>query len=141
MEKRWSIKGRNEGEGKETLKDTGERQWRKKKRRKGRESGSRKKKWRSGPENDSYLIIKEALHSLQYAILVKYFGDKEWRFHDTNTRSLLHKLTPDDSDIFNFDVKQINWTEYLENCVKGVRQYVLKDDLSTLPKARKRYKI
>jgi hypothetical protein len=55
MEKRWSIKGRNEGEGKETLKDTGERQWRKKKRRKGRESGSRKKKWRSGPENDSYL--------------------------------------------------------------------------------------
>jgi fatty acyl-CoA reductase len=86
-------------------------------------------------------IIKEALRSLQYAILVKYFGDKEWSFHDTNIRSLLDKLTPEDSAIFNFDIKQINWTEYLENCVKGVRQYVLKDDFSTLPKARKRYKM
>lgn len=85
--------------------------------------------------------IKEALHSLHYTILVKYFGDREWKFHDTNVRSLLAKLTPEDCDIFGFDIKKLNWNEYLESCVKGVRQYILKDDLSTLPQARKRYKM
>ena len=70
-----------------------------------------------------------------------YFGEQDWLFHDTNVQSLLEQLTPEDRYIFYFDIKQLNWFSYLERCVKGVRQYILKDDLSTLPKARKRYKM
>jgi len=61
-------------------------------------------------------------------------------YHDENVRSLSAKLTPVDRDIFSFDIKLLDWNAYLENCMKGVRQYILKDDLSTLPQARERYK-
>lgn len=84
--------------------------------------------------------VKEALQSLHYTILVKYFGDRDWMYQDTNVRSLLAKLTQEDRDIFSFDIKQLKWNEYLESCVKGVRQYVLKDDPTTLPQARKHHK-
>jgi fatty acyl-CoA reductase len=73
--------------------------------------------------------------------MVKYFGEQDWLFHDTNMQSLLEQLTPEDRDIFYFDMKNLNWASYLERCVKGVRQYILRDDPSTLPKARKRYKM
>jgi fatty acyl-CoA reductase len=54
-------------------------------------------------------------------------------------RSLFAKLTPEDHEIFNFDIKQLNWHEYLGSCVEGVREHILKDDMSTLPFAKKRY--
>jgi len=73
--------------------------------------------------------------------MVKYFGERDWLFHDNNVQSLLEQLTPEDRNIFYFDVKHLNWASYLERCVMGVRQYILKDDLSTLPQARKRYKM
>ena len=73
--------------------------------------------------------------------MVKYFGEQDWLFHDANVRSLLEQLTLIDRDIFYFDTKQLNWASYLERCVRGVRQYILRDDPSTLAKARKRYKM
>ncbi|GFG36353.1 hypothetical protein Cfor_05960, partial [Coptotermes formosanus] len=84
--------------------------------------------------------VKDAFESLQYTKFVNYFGVNGWMHQDKNVRSLLSKLTPEDRDIFSFDIKQINWNKYLENCVMGVRIYILKDDLSTVPQARKRYK-
>jgi fatty acyl-CoA reductase len=83
--------------------------------------------------------IKDAIDSLKYTTVVNYFGVNGWMYQDTNVRSLLAKLTPADRDTFSFDIKELNWNEYLESCVKGVRQYILKDDPSTLPQARKRY--
>ena len=83
----------------------------------------------------------EAIYTLQYTKMVKYFGEQDWLFHDRNVRSLLEQLTPIDRDIFYFDIKQLNWASYLERCVRGVRQYILRDNPSTLPKARKRYKV
>jgi fatty acyl-CoA reductase len=74
---------------------------------------------------------------MKYSILVKYFTQREWMYHDRNLRSLLARLTPEDRGIFNFDIKQVNWNEYLESCVEGLRQYILKDQINTLPIARK----
>ncbi|GFG36354.1 hypothetical protein Cfor_05961 [Coptotermes formosanus] len=85
--------------------------------------------------------VKDAFASLQYTTIVGYFSVNGWMYQDKNMRSLLAKLTPEDRDIFSFDIKQINWNKYLENCVMGVRIYILKDDLSTVPQARKRYKM
>jgi len=58
--------------------------------------------------------IKEAIYALQYTKLVKYFGEQDWLFHDTNVQSLLEQLTPEDRDIFYFDIKRLNWASYLE---------------------------
>jgi len=59
-------------------------------------------------------------------------------FHDTNVQSLLEQLTLEDRYIFYFDMKRLNLASYLERCVMGVIQRILRDDRSTFPKARKR---
>jgi fatty acyl-CoA reductase len=62
-------------------------------------------------------------------------------FHETNVRSVVVKLTVEDRDTICFDIKQLNWDNYLERWVKGMRQYIVNDDLSALPQARERYKM
>jgi fatty acyl-CoA reductase len=86
-----------------------------------------------------YRNIRHAVQLLKYVVLVKYFSVREWKYDDENMRSLIGKLSAEDRDIFYFDIKQLNWHEYLETCVEGVRQNILKDDMSTLPLATKRY--
>lgn len=39
--------------------------------------------------------------------------------------------------MFNFDVRQLHWAEYMENYCMGTKKYVLNEELSGLPAARK----
>ncbi|PSN50044.1 putative fatty acyl-CoA reductase [Blattella germanica] len=84
--------------------------------------------------------IGQTLGSLRYMQLVGHFATNECKFEDANTRSLLAKLSPHDRTIFNFDILQVDWAEYLADCVKGMRLHILKEGSSTLPSARNRHK-
>lgn len=46
-------------------------------------------------------------------------------------------MTASDQQEFDFDVRNLNWRTYFETYVQGIRQWILKDDPSTLPQARK----
>lgn len=48
-------------------------------------------------------------------------------------------MSPKDKDIFIFDLRKLNWDEYFKSFYLGVRVYLLKDPLSTMSQARKRY--
>lgn len=37
---------------------------------------------------------------------------------------------------YNFDVRQLNWPEYIENYCIGTKKYVLNEDMSDIPAAR-----
>lgn len=50
----------------------------------------------------------------------------------------MKSLNEHDEAIFYLNVAAINWHEYMEKYVLGVRRYLLKEDPSTLPKARMR---
>ncbi len=39
--------------------------------------------------------------------------------------------------VFNFDVRQLHWAEYMESYCMGTKKYVLNEDVSGLPAARK----
>lgn len=39
--------------------------------------------------------------------------------------------------VFNFDVRQLHWAEYMESYCLGTKKYVLNEELSGLPAARK----
>lgn len=39
--------------------------------------------------------------------------------------------------VFNFDVRQLHWAEYMESYCMGTKKYVLNEELSGLPAARK----
>lgn len=42
--------------------------------------------------------------------------------------------------VFNFDVRQLNWLEYIENYVLGIKKYLLKEDMAGIPKAKQHLK-
>ena len=45
------------------------------------------------------------------------------------------KLSEEDKKNFMFDMKQLNWSDFMYDYVRGCRVYLLKDDLSTVPQA------
>lgn len=44
-----------------------------------------------------------------------------------------------DKEIFNFDIEALEWERYFPDYVKGVRIYLLKDPLETIPQSRKKH--
>ncbi|KAL6433467.1 hypothetical protein ACFW04_006534 [Cataglyphis niger] len=69
--------------------------------------------------------------------LLQYYTMKQWIFCNDNLRDLHYRLCSSDKETFFMDTKLISWNEYLLTYILGTRQYYLKDDPSTLPRARR----
>ncbi|KAK9306408.1 hypothetical protein QLX08_002921 [Tetragonisca angustula] len=67
---------------------------------------------------------------------LEYFTMQQWSFRDDNVRELNEQLSPEDRQIFAFDVRQIDWSLYLEHYILGIRHFLLKENPDTLPAAR-----
>ncbi len=68
---------------------------------------------------------------------LNYFTTNEWKFIAENAIQLLEQMSPEDRRTFYFDVRTIDWASYLETYALGTRRFILKDDPSTLPAARR----
>lgn len=68
--------------------------------------------------------------------LLQYYTTKEWVFRNDGLMDLQNRLCSEDKKAFFMDVQKISWEDYLHNYVLGIRKYCLKDDPSTLPRAR-----
>ncbi|XP_035466046.2 fatty acyl-CoA reductase 1 isoform X1 [Scophthalmus maximus] len=68
--------------------------------------------------------------------LLEYFSRQDWEWNSENMNMLMNQLTPEDRKTFNFDVRQLNWPEYIENYCIGTKKYVLNEDMSDIPAAR-----
>ncbi|GLD48333.1 fatty acyl-CoA reductase 1-like protein, partial [Lates japonicus] len=68
--------------------------------------------------------------------LLEYFSSQDWEWNSENMSMLMSHLTPEDRKQFNFDVRQLNWPEYIENYCIGTKKYVLNEDMSDIPAAR-----
>jgi fatty acyl-CoA reductase len=66
-----------------------------------------------------------------------FFNSHQWQFVSENSLTIQSKMSTADRKIFDFDVRQLNWRSYFETYVQGIRLFILKDDPSTLPQARK----
>ncbi|XP_012144427.1 putative fatty acyl-CoA reductase CG5065 isoform X2 [Megachile rotundata] len=69
--------------------------------------------------------------------IVKYYTTKEWVFRQDRMKALELELNPSDREEFFMDTTVINWDTYMLQYILGTRKYCLKDDPSTLPRARK----
>lgn len=75
---------------------------------------------------------------LQKAVsCLEYFTTHEWRFNNENMLRLLGQMSPADRKIFDFNINDLDWRTYIESYVLGTRKFVLKDDPSTFPTAKK----
>ncbi|XP_015793649.1 putative fatty acyl-CoA reductase CG5065 [Tetranychus urticae] len=80
--------------------------------------------------NQVYQKVHRAMNALEY------FTTNEWTFKNENFKQLMQSLNQKDFEKFSIDVQSINWCDYIENYVLGVRKYLLKEEPRTLPKAR-----
>lgn len=69
-----------------------------------------------------------------------YFVMNEWNFDTKNYRRLMRaaRETQTDAHEFNCDLSGLVWESYIEKYMMGIRTEILKDDISSLPKARKK---
>ncbi|KAI9556289.1 hypothetical protein GHT06_018863 [Daphnia sinensis] len=68
---------------------------------------------------------------------LEFYTTRQWNFISRNPIQLIDKMSSKDQEIFNFDVRKIDWETYMENYICGVRTFLFNDDLSTIPAARK----
>lgn len=64
------------------------------------------------------------------------FTMKDWEFSNDNVNSLVDKLDPKDRQIFPMDMREVVWDSFFQNYMRGIRLYLLKDSIDTLPQAR-----
>lgn len=68
---------------------------------------------------------------------LQFFTTHQWRFISNNPIHLLEQMSNQDKQTFYFDVRDIKWKSYFETYIQGTRRFVLKEDPSTLPEARR----
>jgi fatty acyl-CoA reductase len=69
---------------------------------------------------------------------LEYFTTHQWKFHSENVETLLDAMQDKDKDEFQFDVRTIEWENYVEKYVLGFRQFLFKQNPSSLEVSRKR---
>ncbi|XP_025261952.1 putative fatty acyl-CoA reductase CG5065 isoform X2 [Camponotus floridanus] len=73
--------------------------------------------------------------------VLQYFMTRQWIFYNKNIITLSNDITPLDKKIFPTMIYNVDEMEYFKHLILGMRQYCMKEDLSTLPKARRRQKM
>jgi len=68
--------------------------------------------------------------------VLNYFATQEWKFTNDRLHALMEKLTFKDRKKFYFDIRDVDWNVYFETYIRGIRVYLIKDPLDTLPQAR-----
>lgn len=76
----------------------------------------------------------------KFSDVISYFSLQSWKFHDNNTKSLVNKLSKLDQSLFKFDISVLDWNEYFKKHVLGIRLYIIKDTMDSVPEAVKRNK-
>jgi len=79
--------------------------------------------------------ISNKMHKATKAL--EFFTTNEWRWSNGNMLKLQKEMTPADRDVFYFNVEEIHWPNFLDSYVRGTRQFVFKEDLSTLTASRR----
>nr|ARD71195.1 fatty acyl reductase [Spodoptera exigua] len=76
---------------------------------------------------------------MKLANILFYFSTQDWKFSDMNVRNMWNSLSDADRVIFPFSIGEMSWEYMCETFLVGLRVYLIKDDLSTLPEARKKW--
>lgn len=71
--------------------------------------------------------------------VLNYFSTREWTFTNDQLHAMQAKLTSKDRTSFYCDIRDVNWHDYFETYISGIRVYLLKDPLDTLPQARAKW--
>jgi len=91
-----------------------------------------------------YFIFSNRLMNIYKKIdkvrnILEYFAKTEWTFTNDRVMALWDTLNSQDKELFNFDINQLSWDYFSQAHCLGLRVYLVKDDIHTLPAARKKW--
>ncbi|GMT35552.1 hypothetical protein PFISCL1PPCAC_26849, partial [Pristionchus fissidentatus] len=81
------------------------------------------------------VVGKKAIYSRLYSKVrlmvhtLEFFTTRGWHFENKGLPMLWEALHPEDKKVFNFDIRQLNWSNYLFDYVMGVRKYITKEKI------------
>lgn len=61
---------------------------------------------------------------------------QQQRYRDHNVRALWSAMSVSDQQVFDFNVKAVDWDEYFYTQCRGIRVYTLRDNLDTVRAAK-----
>ncbi|NXG10505.1 FACR1 reductase, partial [Sakesphorus luctuosus] len=68
--------------------------------------------------------------------LLEYFSTQSWTWSSDNMNMLMSQLNTEDKKLYNFDVRQLHWSEYIESYCMGTKKYLLNEDMAGIPAAK-----
>lgn len=74
----------------------------------------------------------------RFCDVIYYFTNGQWYFTNQNVQQLWNKLTPQDQQLFAFNMADLNWSEAINMSMYGIRTYLMKEDPNNIPEALKR---
>ncbi|XP_075572520.1 fatty acyl-CoA reductase 2 isoform X6 [Pelecanus crispus] len=69
-------------------------------------------------------------------MLLQYFSTQSWDWSSDNMNMLMSHLNTEDKKLYNFDVRQLHWSEYIESYCLGAKKYLLNEDMAGIPAAK-----
>ncbi|KFW08602.1 Fatty acyl-CoA reductase 1, partial [Fulmarus glacialis] len=69
-------------------------------------------------------------------MLLQYFSTQSWDWSSDNMNILMSHLNTEDKKLYNFDVRQLHWSEYIESYCLGAKKYLLNEDMAGIPAAK-----
>lgn len=70
---------------------------------------------------------------------VQLYTTNSWLFRSNNVVGLINDLSPTDKQLFNIDVRKLEWCQYWDHYVQGIRKFLFKTDDAELAGPRKLY--
>lgn len=70
--------------------------------------------------------------------VITYFSTREWNFSDSKMTAVWHKLGGMDQQLFDFDLRDLNWHQFAVNSAPCLRVYLLNETPDTLNLAKQR---
>ncbi|CEF59512.1 Male sterility, NAD-binding domain and NAD(P)-binding domain and Fatty acyl-CoA reductase family-containing protein [Strongyloides ratti] len=67
---------------------------------------------------------------------LEFFTTNDWNFKSEGLVNLWNTLSKNDQEKFNFDIRQVNWGNYLFDYIIGIRLYLLKETISDLNQSK-----
>ena len=83
------------------------------------------------------LQVYKKIH--RFLDVLNYFSTKEVIFSNDRFHELIDSLDYKDRQLFPSDMRDFVWDSYCQNYFRGLRIYLLKDPLETVPKAKIRF--
>ncbi|KAF8367745.1 hypothetical protein PRIPAC_85574, partial [Pristionchus pacificus] len=75
---------------------------------------------------------------------VSQFSTKSWTFQSRGMLELLNRMQPKDRETFDFDVRKLDWNEFISDVLFGMKHFLSKNDIFSdekLEAARKNVKV